>query len=274
VEEYVKAGLAFYKFNLLSKETGIVHAITTRKGGVSAPPFDSLNLGWNVGDAKECVGRNYNVLGRALGLRLDSFVMCKQVHGDRVMEVKKKYEARGHLPPCGDEADAMITNVPGLILMVRIADCIPVLFCDPVQRVVGIAHAGWKGTLKKIAVKTIEVLIGQYNSDPATILVGIGPGIGPCCYEVGGPVRTLYEESFSFGRRLLEERKGKYYLNLWEANRSQLLETGIREEHIEIAGLCSSCNPRNFFSYRREKERTGRFAALIGIEEQVISCFS
>jgi hypothetical protein len=149
--------------------------------------------------------------------------------------------------------------------MVRIADCVPVLFFDPVQKVIGIAHAGWKGTLKKIAAKTVGFLIDRYNSNPATILVGIGPAIGACCYEVDGQVRSLYEESFSFGSSLLEERNGKNYLNLWEANRLQLLDTGIQEEHIEMAGLCTSCYPQSFFSHRRERGRTGRFAALIGI---------
>jgi hypothetical protein len=151
--------------------------------------------------------------------------------------------------------------------MVRVADCIPVLFFDPVQKVIGIAHAGWRGTVKEIAAKTAEVIVSRYNSDPARILVGIGPGIGPCCYEVDERVSSLFTKGFSSGEQLITERNGKQYLDLWEANRRQLLNTGIREENIELAGLCTACHPQTFFSHRREKGRTGRFAALIGMKE-------
>jgi hypothetical protein len=267
MNKQIKEGLHFLTFNLLSNGKNILHAVTTRTRGVSVAPFDSLNLGWNVGDVKENVIRNYQLLSSALGLELGSLVTCKQVHGDRIIEVNQEYNGRGLFPHYREAADAMITNVSGLVLIIRIADCIPVLFYDPVQKAVGIAHAGWRGTLKKIAAKTVELLIDRYNSNPANILVGIGPGIGPCCYEVDGKVRSLYEENISSGGRLFEEREGKIYLNIWEANRSQLLDIGIKEKNIELAGLCTSCNPQTFFSHRRDKGRTGRFAALIGLKE-------
>ena len=266
MHECVRAGITLLSFDLLAKETGALHAITTRAGGESLPPFESLNLGLNVGDVQECVVRNYQLVSKALGIELDSFATCKQVHGDRVIEVTEKDEAKGPFSHYHEEADAMITKVPGPVLMVRVADCIPVLFFDPVQKVIGIAHAGWRGTVKEIAAKTAEVIVSRYNSDPARILVGIGPSIGPCCYEVDNQVRAYYEEKFPSGRNLFEEREGKNYLNLWEANRRQLLNTGIREENIELAGLCTACHPQTFFSHRREKGRTGRFAALIGMK--------
>ena len=267
MHENVKAGLTFLSFDLLAKEIGVVQAITSRAGGVSLPPFESLNLGVSVGDSWECVAGNYQLISRALGIGLDSFMTCKQVHGDRVIVIAERDGAKNPFSHEREEADAMVTNISGLVLMVRVADCVPVLFFDPVQKAVAIAHAGWRGTLKGIAAKTVEVLIDRYKSDPSTILAGIGPGIGPCCYEVGNKVRALYEKRFSSGRRLFEERKGKSYLNLWEANRRQLLNTGIREENIELAGLCTACHPQIFFSHRREKGRTGRFAALIGMRE-------
>jgi len=266
VHEYIREGITFLSFDLLEKETEVLHAVTTRQGGKSLPPFDSLNLGLHVGDDPERVIGNYELLSTVLAFGLDTLVACKQVHGDRVIEVREGDERRLSFLQCREEGDAMVTNIPGLVLMVRVADCIPVVFYDPVQRVIGIAHAGWRGTCRAIAAKTVEVLIDRYASNPATILVGIGPGIGPCCYEVDNQVKSLYEEDFSYGRRLIEERNGKLFLNLWEANRSQMLDTGIREEHIELAGLCTSCHPQFFFSHRRERGRTGRFAALIGMK--------
>jgi hypothetical protein len=266
VYEYVSAGLTFLSFSLLSKEKEVFHAITTRTGGVSAPPFDSLNLGLKVGDSPERVIKNYQLVSRALAFELNSLVTCQQVHGDKVIEVKKKDEARSSFLPWREKADAMVTSIPGLILMVRIADCVPIIFFDPFQKVVGIAHAGWKGTVEKIGVKTVKVFTDQYHSDLADILVGIGPSIGPCCYEITDQVGSLYREGFSCGEGLIEERDGRSYLNLWEANRRQLLGVGIREENIELADLCTSCHDETFFSHRREKGRTGRFGALIGMK--------
>ena len=266
MHECVRAGITLLSFDLLVKETEVLHAVTTRQGGGSLPPFDSLNLGLHVGDDPERVIGNYELLSAALAFRLDTLVACKQVHGDRVIEVREGDERRLSFLQCREEGDALVTSVPGLVLMVRIADCLPVMFFDPLRKVAGIAHAGWRGTVKKIAAKTVEVIMSRYNSDPARILVGIGPGIGPCCYEVDNQVRAYYEEKFPSGRNLFEEREGKNYLNLWEANRRQLLNTGIREKNIELAGLCTACHPQTFFSHRREKGRTGRFAALIGMK--------
>jgi len=254
-------------FDLLAKETEVLHAVTTRQGGGSLPPFDSLNLGLHVGDDPERVIGNYELLSAALAFRLDTLVACKQVHGDRVIEVREGDERRLSFLQCREEGDALVTSVPGLVLMVRIADCLPVMFFDPLRKVAGIAHAGWRGTVKEIAAKTVEVIMSRYNSDPARILVGIGPGIGPCCYEVDERVSSLFTKSFSSGEQLITERNGKQYLDLWEANRKQLLEAGIRAENIEVAGLCTSCQNQLLFSHRKDKGKTGRFGALIGIKE-------
>jgi len=266
VHECVRAGITLLSFDLLVKETEVLHAITTRAGGESLPPFESLNLGLHVGDDPERVIGNYELLSAALAFRLDTLVACKQVHGDRVIEVREGDERRLSFLQCREEGDALVTSVPGLVLMVRIADCLPVMFFDPLRKVAGIAHAGWRGTVKKIAAKTVEVIMSRYNSDPARILVGIGPGIGPCCYEVDERVSSLFTKSFSSGEQLITERNGKQYLDLWEANRKQLLEAGIRAENIEVAGLCTSCQNQLLFSHRKDKGKTGRFGALIGIK--------
>jgi len=266
VHECVRAGITLLSFDLLVKETEVLHAITTRAGGESLPPFESLNLGLHVGDDPERVIGNYELLSAALAFRLDTLVACKQVHGDRVIEVEKGDERRLSFLQCREEGDALVTSVSGLVLMVRIADCLPVMFFDPLHKVAGIAHAGWRGTVKKIAAKTVEVIMSRYNSDPARILVGIGPGIGPCCYEVDKRIATLFKEGFSSGEQLITERNGKHYLNLWEANRKQLLEAGVRAENIEVAGLCTSCQAQLLFSHRKDKGKTGRFGALIGIK--------
>ena len=267
MHEGVRAGITLLSFDLLVKETEVLHAVTTRQGGRSLPPFDSLNLGLHVGDDPERVIGNYELLSTALAFRLDTLVACKQVHGDRVIEVREGDERWLSFLQCREEGDALVTSVPGLVLMVRIADCLPVMFFDPLRKVAGIAHAGWRGTVKKIAAKTVEVIMSRYNSDPARILIGIGPGIGPCCYEVDEKVTSLFTKGFSSGEQLITERNGKQYLNLWEANRKQLLEAGVHAENIEVAGLCTSCQNQLLFSHRKDKGKTGRFGALIGIKE-------
>ena len=166
-----------------------------------------------------------------------------------------------------DGIDAMITKTPGICLMILQADCTPILFYDKNKRVIGAAHAGWKGTVSKIAKNTINAMTESYNSNPKDIIVGVGPSIGPCCYEVKSDVVRKVKDGLGSSEEIIIDRNGKYYLDLWKANRMQLLNSGIAEENIEVAKICTKCNQNIFFSARASKSTTGRFGAGIMIRD-------
>jgi len=241
------------QFESLACYQDVIHFVTTRFGGVSLPPYDSLNLGFGTQDNPSHVLENRRLLSQSINVSLESFVVGKQVHGDCVAAVTEKDRSKGafEYETALDATDAIITDVPGICLMVLLADCVPILFHDPVGRVVAAAHAGWKGTVKLIVKKVIEAMRDSYGCRPSDILAGIGPSIGPCCCEVGAEVIPQFEAG------LVDERG---HLDLWEANRRQLLEADVRS--IEVAGVCTRCNADRFFS-ERATPGTGRFGAGI-----------
>ena len=241
------------QFESLACYQDVTHFVTTRVGGVSLPPYDSLNLGFGARDNPERVLENRKRLADSINVPLGSFAVAKQVHGDRIAVVTESEKGRGafNYETALDATDGMITNIPGICLMVLLADCTPILLYDPVQRVVAAVHAGWKGTAKQIGRKVIEAMSDSYGCRPEDITAGIGPSIGPCCYEVGPEVIS------QFGADLVDDRN---HLDLWEANRRQLLEAGVRS--IEVAGICTKCNADRFFS-ERHTPGTGRIGAGI-----------
>ena len=233
----------------------ITHFVTTRVGGVSLPPYDSLNLGFGTRDNPDHVLANRKLLSHSIQVPLESFVVGKQVHGDRIAVVTEKDQGKGAFDydSALDATDAMIANVPGVCVMVLLADCVPMLFYDPLGQVVGAAHAGWKGTAKLIGKKVIQAMSDSFGCRPSDMLVGIGPSIGPCCYEVGTEVISQFEAD------LVDEHG---HLDLWGANRRQLLKAGVLSCNIEIAEICTKCNPDRFYS-ERHTPGTGRFGAGI-----------
>ncbi len=242
----------------------ISHFISTRNGGFSKPPYDSLNLGFHVGDNPETVLKNRQHLASALGIPLDNFTTARQVHGGNVVTVTKP-GGSFHNGTAIAETDAMVTNVPNICLMVLQADCVPMLFFDAEKKVIGATHAGWKGTLSKIAQNTVLTLQERFNCLPKDIYVGIGPSIGPCCYEVGSEIISKVKKSSDVYKgyisAMISENKG--YFNLWEANKRQLIQMGIPEKNVEVAQICTRCNHDQFFSYRYQQKETGRFGAGI-----------
>ncbi len=248
-------------------QTGKVkHAYTARKGGVSGPPFESLNLGFHVGDEKALVSLNRERVCNLLGIESDALVAARQVHGDLVYAADAQDKGRGALD--GESAipgvDALVTNVSSLPLVAFFADCVCVFLLDPVMNVIGLVHAGWKGTALKIGAKTVRRMERIYNSKPRDILAGIAPSIGPCCYEVDQPVVNLFRKSFpDWGMFIKPKCSGRWNLDLWEANKRILIDSGVPEDNISVAGLCTSCNNDLFFSYRAESGRTGRLAGLL-----------
>ena len=192
----------------------------------------------------------------------------EQVHGDAVACVDEQDAGRGSqsYDDCIKETDALITDTPGLPLMLCFADCTPIVFLDPEKRAVGIAHGGWKGTVQSIAAKTLARMTEAFGTQPRDVLVGIGPSIGPCCYEVGAEVAARFCAAFPYAEELLlHETDGHVHLDLWEANRQQLLRSGVPEENIEVAGECTCCRHAWYYSYRADQGKTGRIAALISL---------
>jgi len=259
-------GLQFVTFPLLTGTGVVKHGFTTRGGGVSPEPYDSLNLGLHVGDRPENVLENRARVARALGLDPRCLVAGVQVHGDRVQVVSREHSGRGAksdqdaLPG----VDALVTDRPGIPLAGFYADCVPVFVLDPDKKVVALAHAGWKGTVLRIAAKTITTIVSTFRSDPENCLAVIGPSIGQCCYEVDAKVINKLRAGFKDWQRFVRSTgKGRWNLNLAAANRAALLDAGLKPENILTVGLCTACHNDLFFSHRASGGKTGRMGAII-----------
>jgi YfiH family protein len=252
-------GLLYYRFHSLAACGEIVHGVFTRVGGISHPPYHWLNVGKSVGDDQRAVDANYDLICRTLGIHRGEIATAYQVHSANVAVVGA--EDRGRIAL---QTDALVTNRPGVFLMLRFADCVPIAFYDPVQRAIGLAHAGWKGTLSKAAQKTVEMMVEAYGTYPADLIACIGPSIGPCCYQIGGNVVKLVSEVFPQQPQLLHQQgDGSRHLDLWAANQMQLAALGVYQ--IEVSGLCTACHNDEFFSHRADHGRTGRFAVVMGL---------
>ena len=253
-------------------EDVVKHAISTRLGGVSKSPFGSLNLALHVGDNVKDVISNRKRFALSLELNVEDIVSPNQVHGDRILRVDESHRGQGALSydDAIKETDALITNTPNLPLMLCFADCVPVLFVDVDHQAIGIAHAGWKGTMSKIAAKTLMAMTDEFGTDPRSCLAGIAPSIGSCCYEVGENVINSCKNAFpTHINELIINRGGKTYCDLWQANVIQLIEAGMNEENIDIARECTCCKDSWYFSYRAAHSaglsETGRIAAIISL---------
>ncbi|GAB6181950.1 peptidoglycan editing factor PgeF [Desulfotomaculum defluvii] len=264
-----KDNCQFIRFNAFAKENRIVHGFTTRLGGVSERPYQELNMAFHVGDNPEHVRTNRKIACQALGINHKDLVAAVQVHGKRVKVVGTEHRGLGAIDyeTALPDTDALITNVPGVPLSSYYADCVPLLFYDPVKICVGLAHAGWRGTVQRIAAETVRQMMKAFGCSSRDILVGIGPAIGPCCYQVDKPVQQMVASQFKEWPKLLTPVGDNHWqLDLWETNRSALLEAGIEQENITTAGLCTVCHNDMFFSHRAEKGKTGRMASLIMIK--------
>lgn len=251
-------GTVVYQSAYLSAIPGVIHAVSTRHGGVSPAPFHSMNLSAHVGDDPENVRENLERLHTALGLERQATVDASQAQADRVAQVT--LDQRGTRI---SGVDGLITNVPGLPLMLRFADCVPILLYDPAQRAIGIAHAGWRGTVSHVLTNTVNAMSQAFGTHPQDLVACIGPSIGPCCYEIGADVETRVNEAFPGSASLLLHKNGSLHLDLWQANAVQLKALGVRQ--IDVSAVCTFEHTGDFFSWRRENARTGRFGALIAL---------
>jgi YfiH family protein len=214
MQRNVLKGVVFYQSEQLLQFPNVVHAVTTRHGGVSPAPFDTLNTSNFVGDDPAAVNENLDRLHRALGLDRSATVDASQAQADRVARVT--HSERGTKIKA---VDGLVTNHPGIPLMLRFADCVPILLYDPTHNAIGIAHAGWRGTVSKVLTNTVNSMHEAYATQAQDVVACIGPSIGPCCYEIGGDVEDKVKSSFPNTHDLLLQRNGSTHLNLWQATR-------------------------------------------------------
>lgn len=244
------------------KNTGLVsHAFTTRLGGASRGKIEGLNLGFRVDDNPDAVRQNYRYIAQDLSLDYNQMVLSRQTHTDRIRLVTRADAGKG-LTKESDifDTDGLITDLRNIPLVIFSADCTPVLLLDRKQKVIGAVHAGWRGTAEQIAAKAVSVMKEHYGSCPDDVLAAIGPSIGPCCFEVEWDTAQHFSSAF-----VTEKSNGKYFVDLWAANRFQLTECGVPPENIYISQECTKCNPDIYYSYRVHRERTGRMAAVISL---------
>lgn len=220
--------------------------------------FFSSRIGWDRD--KEKMKEQISWL---LNLPKKNIIDVKQVHGTEIIVVNS-YDMIYDKDVL--EADGLVTDLPGIALITYHADCVPVYFVDISKKVVGLAHSGWKGTFNNITGKMLKTMKEQYDSNKEDILVGIGPAIGPCCYEVKDDLIQLFTERYSNYDNILRIDGNKAFLDLWKVNYLQILEEGIPEENIILANSCTSCNIDKFYSYRREKGIANRMIAAISLK--------
>lgn len=245
--------------------SGVRHAFSLRAGGVSLSPFDSLNLGFSVGDDPTHVTENLTRFASSIDARPDELRTVSQVHGDRVVFAHGRdalTDADGAVLSGPVEADAVVVS-GGAVAGVRTADCVPVLLFDPRTGVAAAIHAGWRGTYAEIVRKTVEAMKRVHGVEASDLCAAIGPAIGKCCYEVGDDLAAKFTAHPSFGASVVDRTRSAPHLDLALANRRLLWAAGLPAEAIDDLAACTCCDEGNFFSHRRDAGRTGRHLAVI-----------
>ncbi|MBE5040639.1 peptidoglycan editing factor PgeF [Ructibacterium gallinarum] len=257
--EYHNQNRIYLQSEPLLRTNLVAHGFTGRLGGVSTGKITGLNLGFRVQDNPESVKANYRLVAEDLQLNFHNMVLAKQTHSDHIRIVTKDDAGKGLTRQSDiEDTDGLITNLPEIPLVVFSADCVPLLFLDPKQKVIAAVHAGWRGTLKMIAGKAIQKMHQFFNCDPSNILAAIGPSIGPCCCEFDTTDASLFPSQY-----LSQQENNKVLVDLWAMNRDQLIEHGVPSQNIDTSRICTICHANQYYSYRTHKERTGRQGAVI-----------
>lgn len=255
----------------LFRNTGIVrHGFSTRLGGVSQGCWSSLNLSFDRGDDPEAVRENFRRIGAAIGVKPEDMVLSRQTHTTNVRVMTEQDRGKGITRERDyTDVDGMITNVPGLCLVTSYADCVPLYFVDPVRKAIGLSHSGWRGTVGKIGKETVRLMEKEFGSDPSDILAAVGPSVCMDCYEVSEDVIRKVREAFDeelWPELFYEKPDGKYQLDLWKANESIFLESGILPEHIAVTNVCTHCNSQILYSHRTSGNRRGNLCAFLALK--------
>jgi YfiH family protein len=260
----------FLEFHALNRARAVKHGFSTRHGGVSKGDFESLNLGFARDDEPHDVTRNFIRISKAMGINIKDMVFSKQSHTTNIKEVGIEDRGNGITSPQKfRDVDGLITNVPGVCLVTFYADCVPLYFLDTKNKAIGLSHSGWRGTVSKMASKTLELMKDKYKTDPKNVIAAIGPSICQDCYQVGEEVAQEIRKYFPrdvWGELYIKRENGKYNLDLWRTNELLLLDCGVRPENIETTNLCTCCNEKSFFSHRKMGEKRGNMAAFLMIK--------
>ena len=251
--------LDFYRFSHFQNNDTLVHAITTKSKQFS----HDCSLALHTGEKRSNILSNRHAIAKEIGKNNFHFIVANQTHSDNIYIVSDKI-TRGWntLESAIQNCDALVTNQSNIFLSILTADCVPILLFDPIQNVIAAIHAGWKGTQKEIASKTVSKMSQVFSCDPKNILAGIAPSIGKCCYEVGIDVAQHFLDT----PQGLKSIGKKYMLDLPHINKQQLLNMGILEENIEMSQICTACEVARFFSYRKEAGCSGRFMSMIALK--------
>lgn len=271
LNERNREGVRFFTFEIFEPHHAFSAAVTTRHGGVSTGPYTSLNLGGKTGDEPNHVRENRARVAGLYKRDPKQLTFAKQVHGDNVAHVPADFQGGAF-----DDSDALITNGKDVPLVILTADCTAIFLYDQINHALGVAHAGWRGTVAQIALHTVAAMNDRFGTKPEDLIAGIGPSIGPCCYEVGDEVIFAVEarlpdyteevlvdpDMASAGSFRASVNEGKRHFDLWRANELVLIDAGVPDQNIEIARLCTACRTDLFYSHRAEKGITGRFGAI------------
>ena len=264
---HFKDALAYLSFREFEKLGFVNHAFSTRLGGVSTGEFNSMNMSFGRGDTDENVHENYRRLCEAIGTDYNDLVASAQDHKTFVRRVTKDDRGIGiYRPRDMESVDGLITNEKGVALVTYFADCTPVLLADTKNHAIGSCHAGWRGTVGKIAGITVRRMCEEFGTDPADIKAAIGPAISKCCYEVDEPVaRRVMELGLDTGKIVFPKDNGKYVIDLLETNKQILMSAGVKESNITVSDVCTRCNHDLIWSHRATNGRRGGMCAIIEI---------
>lgn len=266
IHHIIHDSLELIQFNNLKAYDAVVaHCFTTRRGGVSSGECATLNLGFNRKDERENVLENYKRVARALSINYRNMVFSNQVHDNKIKNVNEEDRGKG-IVSVSDIAgiDGLVTNCREVALVTFYADCVPVFFFDPTEKVIGVSHSGWRGTVKKIAAVTIQKMVSDYGCRPENIRIAIGPSIGQCCFEVGEEVYTEFAGQIPWSEIYCKKTgESKWHIDLQGIIHRTLAETGVPGANITSAGICTKCNKELFFSHRGDNGKTGSLAGII-----------
>lgn len=258
----------YLTYNSLSEINFINHAFSTRLGGVSEGEFTSMNMAFNRGDNPESVTENYKRICKSAGFDFDSLTASAQDHNTFVRAVTSENKGVGIYKPRDlHSVDALITNEKGVTLVTYYADCTPLFFVDIKQKAIGLAHAGWRGTVGRIGEKVVNKMIELYGTNPADIIAAIGPAISVCCYEVDEPCADNFYalSDLDSSRFVFPKDNGKYMIDLLETNRQILVAAGVKNENITVSDVCTNCNSELLWSHRATKGKRGTMSAFMCI---------
>ena len=264
-----KGGVAYYSFPMFDAIPFVRHGFSTRIGGVSTGIYASMNLSFTRGDDPQRVRENFDRFCAAVGVESNNAVVAAQEHHTVVYNATATDRGRGVCRERGyTDVDGLLTNEPNVVLFTQYVDCVPLLFVDPVRRVVGTAHAGWRGTAAGMGAVMVERMVADYGCRREDILAAVGPSIGPCCFEVDEPVRQAFAKALPFAEACtVVGEGGKSQIDLWEINRRTLLSAGINAAHITVTDICTRCYPEVLWSHRATGGERGSLAGCIAFGE-------